>query len=137
MKLDRRLVLGWSPALLFMASIWVLSSMTLVVPLVALFPLRDKGVHFCVYATLSVLVIRAARITWPRRSALRVAAFGAFVTILWGLSDELHQAFVPGRSSELLDLLADALGATAGAILISAFWAARRSSSSPVSEEQP
>jgi VanZ family protein len=120
-----------------MASIWVLSSMTLVVPVIAHFPFRDKGVHFCVYALLSLLVIRAARVTWPKRSALRVAVFGALVTTLWGLSDELHQAFVPGRSSELLDLLADALGATAGALVIGAFWAVRRSlaSTTPVSEE--
>lgn len=100
-----------------MAGIWALSSMRLVIPAIRSVPFQDKGVHFCVYAALGLLVIRASSITWPERGRLRVILFGALATVLWGLSDELHQAFVPGRSSELLDLLADALGAlTAAAV---------------------
>ncbi|MEZ4273606.1 MAG: VanZ family protein [Myxococcota bacterium] len=34
-----------------------------------------------------------------------------FITILYGLVDEFHQSFVPGRSPDLLDALADAAGA--------------------------
>jgi len=30
--------------------------------------------------------------------------------------DEIHQAFVPGRSSDLADLVADGLGACAGTL---------------------
>ncbi|NCQ61765.1 MAG: hypothetical protein GW913_13990 [Myxococcales bacterium] len=120
-----RLLLGWSPAALFMATIWVLSSMPLAVPLVARFPFRDRGVHFCVYTLLALMVMRAARITWPHRSAVRVVLFGILVTVLWGLSDELHQAFVPGRSSELLDLLADTLGAVTAALMMVVYWARR------------
>ncbi|UTY25155.1 hypothetical protein E4N78_07050 [Treponema denticola] len=33
------------------------------------------------------------------------------ITVLYGLSDEIHQYFVPNRSSSVYDLLADALGA--------------------------
>jgi len=108
-----------------MAAIWVLSSFALAVPLVARFPLRDKGVHYCVYAALGLLVVHAVRVTWPNHSTLRVAFFGALATTLWGLSDELHQAFVPGRSAELLDLLADGLGATTAALLSLVYWRLR------------
>jgi len=117
--------LAWSPAALFMAAIWVLSSFALAVPLVARFPFRDKGVHYCIYAALGLLVVHAVRVTWPNHSALRVAFFGALATTLWGLSDELHQAFVPGRSAELLDLLADGLGATTAGLVSLAYWRLR------------
>lgn len=33
------------------------------------------------------------------------------ITVLYGLSDEIHQYFVPNRSSSVYDLLADTLGA--------------------------
>jgi VanZ family protein len=36
------------------------------------------------------------------------------LTMAWGLFDEIHQAFVPGRSADVLDLGADALGALVG-----------------------
>jgi VanZ family protein len=36
--------------------------------------------------------------------------------VLWGLSDEIHQALVPGRSPELNDVVADLFGSVAGAV---------------------
>jgi VanZ family protein len=35
----------------------------------------------------------------------------------YGLLDELHQLFVPGRSAEVLDWIADFIGAISGSIL--------------------
>ena len=32
--------------------------------------------------------------------------------------DEIHQSFIPGRSAEFLDWIADALGAAAGCIFV-------------------
>ena len=43
---------------------------------------------------------------------------------LYGLSDELHQAMVPGRSSEVGDWVADALGTAVGVLLY--LWFHRR-----------
>ncbi|MBW2550122.1 MAG: VanZ family protein [Deltaproteobacteria bacterium] len=37
-----------------------------------------------------------------------------FVSVLWGLSDEIHQALVPGRSPELGDVIADLFGSIVG-----------------------
>jgi VanZ family protein len=42
------------------------------------------------------------------------------LTVLYGLSDEYHQSFTPGRQADPGDLLADALGALA------ALWLVRR-----------
>lgn len=40
------------------------------------------------------------------------------LTVCYGISDEIHQAFVPTRQMSLWDLLADALGATAVILMI-------------------
>ncbi len=42
---------------------------------------------------------------------------GALLAVLFGISDEIHQSFVPGRFPDLWDLVADAVGALAGAWL--------------------
>jgi VanZ family protein len=99
-----------------MALIFVVSSIAVQLPGLRLFPLRDKGIHFLEYAVLGWLCAAASSRTWPSASAWRTASFAMFVAVLWGLSDEIHQAFVPGRSSELGDVVADAIGAFAGTV---------------------
>ncbi len=98
-----------------MALIFVISSFEVEVPGVRFLPLRDKGIHFVEYAVLGWLSAAASMRSWPSASAWRTAAFAVFVSVLWGLSDEIHQAFVPGRSSELADVVADFVGSVAGA----------------------
>ncbi|MFK8000037.1 MAG: VanZ family protein [Polyangiales bacterium] len=111
----RRLVL-WSLSIAYMALIFFASSIAWDVQIPSAFPLRDKGVHFCEYGLLGFLCAHAALGTWPAVTRVRLLAAGAFIATAWGLGDELHQAFVPGRSAEVLDLVADALGASAGAV---------------------
>ena len=41
---------------------------------------------------------------------------------VFALTDELHQAWVPGREPEVLDLLADAIGILLGALLARGRW---------------
>jgi len=98
-----------------MALSFSISSFAIHAPVIEQFPFRDKGVHFLEYAVLGWLCAAASRRTWPSASGWRTAAFAVLITVLWGLSDEVHQAFVPGRSSELADVLADFLGGIAGA----------------------
>lgn len=69
----------------------------------------DKLVHSAMFAVLAVLAVRARRLEgrsgWPAWVA--VAAFGAFT--------ELQQHFIPTRSMEFGDFLADSIGAAIGA----------------------
>ncbi|GAB5541240.1 MAG: VanZ family protein [Sandaracinaceae bacterium] len=110
-----KVAFAWAPALFYMGLIWVLSSMELTALPIEDFPLRDKGVHMLEYGVLGFLVAHAARRTWPGRAPWRTFSVAVWITVLWGLLDEVHQAFVPGRSSEALDLVADTLGALTGA----------------------
>jgi VanZ family protein len=81
----------------------------------------DKAVHLALYGTLGFLAVRAAApparpVTTAARILLAIALFAAL--------DEIHQRFIPGRSMELFDWVADTLGAAAGGLL--ALVAARR-----------
>ena len=102
----------WLPVALHLAAVFYLSSQPDPLPAVAA-GLWDKGLHFLAYGTLGALLLFALRSSGVGRvRALLLAVAGAS---LYGVTDELHQAFVPGRSCELLDLVADVLGSAAGA----------------------
>ena len=58
------------------------------------------------------------------RDALRTTLVGAFLAVAFGVTDEVHQSFVPGRNADLMDLVADTLGASLGAV-IAAVWGRR------------
>jgi VanZ family protein len=73
----------------------------------------DKVLHACAFAGLAVLSWRATR-----RVPLAVA-----IATTYGALDELHQRFTPKRSSDPADLLADFVGACIGASLAS-MWVA-------------
>jgi VanZ family protein len=72
--------------------------------------------HFIEYAVLAVLLWLALRGTV---SLARFATPVAFVlAVLYAISDEWHQSFVPGRYPDLRDVLVDALGALVALWLI-------------------
>jgi VanZ family protein len=79
----------------------------------------DKFGHFAVYGLLGTLVCRLGRGGWwPAVSALVVVS-------AYGASDEWHQSFVPGRSSDVRDWIADTVGA-AVAITLYTGWSCYR-----------
>ncbi len=112
-----QIVLAWTPAVLYMGVIWLLSSLDLASLQVSRFPFGDKGVHFVEYSLLGLLLAHAALRTWPRHHPLRPSALAVLIAVLFGLLDEIHQAMVPGRSSDAFDVLADGIGSFAGASL--------------------
>ena len=77
-------------------------------------PYLDKMCHMTEFAILGFLLIRALmheQSPWVKKNALPLAIV---ITLLFGLSDEFHQLFVPLRRADGLDLLADGLGALIG-----------------------
>jgi len=80
--------------------------------------LQDKLLHGAEYAVLGGLLVHALRLAGLRPGVALVSA--VVIASAFGATDELHQSFVPGRSSEVSDWVADTLGATVGAVLASA-----------------
>jgi VanZ family protein len=73
------------------------------------------AVHFGEYAVLALLLWQALRAT-PRLSR-RAASLAFALTVLYAISDEWHQFYVPGRYSDVRDVMVDALGALVALLL--------------------
>lgn len=70
--------------------------------------------HFIEFSILAILLSRAMQFAFPTKSmTFTVLLF----SMLFSLSDEIHQLFVPGRSFQLIDLFVDFLGSLAGVYL--------------------
>jgi VanZ family protein len=96
------------------------------IPVLSGIPNFDKVVHFGLYAAESFLLYLAIR--WPGRarfSLLRVLALTGLMAA-WGTVDEVHQTWIPGRSCDAEDAVADTVGGLAGALVASALTGTRR-----------
>lgn len=116
----------WGPVIAWMALIFLLSSLPKEAIPVSGGETVSAIAHLLEYGVLALLLSKALEASsgvWSR-SMPRFAASIA-ITLLYGLSDEWHQSFVPGRSSSLSDLGVDAAGAVLALSLAS--WKGRLS----------
>lgn len=111
----RTLLFAW------MTTIFVLSSQS-TLPTQDMFAGQDKLAHILAYSLLGILLSRSLSPmqveTWQR--IILITA----LTTLYGISDEFHQSFVPGRDVSALDVLADGVGGFLAAQML--FWWDRR-----------
>jgi VanZ family protein len=99
---------NWAPVVLWAGLIFALSSISGLGTGLGTWDLVLRKIgHFCEYAILGLLLVRALG-----REPLAAAA-----GVLYAGSDELHQHFVPGRQAAFRDLALDAAGVLAGLLL--------------------
>ena len=96
----------WLPLLLWMGAIYVLSDQPKAgIPSFGVWDLLvKKGSHFLAYAVLAVLAWRGFR------AGTRPYLWAILLTILYAISDEYHQTFIPGRNGTLDDVMIDSFG---------------------------
>ena len=96
----------WGPFLAALAVVFVLSSLTRVPGAEYVW---DKLLHALGYAAISTLALRAFHggFEAPR---LKPSLTAFLFMLLWFVSDEWHQSFVPGRDASALDVAADVVG---------------------------
>ena len=116
--MGRRIAL-WGPVVAYMAIIFYESSQPVLPSVVSGF--NDKVLHIGGYAVLGALVVRALTDGFRRLVTWRSGLLSIVLTTAYGLSDEVHQAFVPPREMDPWDLLADATGATLAAVALAAW----------------
>jgi VanZ family protein len=99
------------PALLYVVAVFLAGTSPKPPDIPLDFSQRDKVLHLLVFGGMSVLIWRALHFGWPAARLGRQLLVAAGTASLLGALLEVWQSFVPGRSMELLDWVADAVGA--------------------------
>ncbi len=110
----------WLPVLFWMGVIFFTSS----IPGSCIPPLffgQDVAYHSAIYLLLGFYFSRALKNTAAGLPSGKIILFTAIFGIIYGLTDEFHQIFVPLRSASVLDLLNDTLASLAGSLAL-VFW---------------
>ncbi len=83
-------------------------------------PFSDKMFHVLAYLVLGFLFARSLPVINNYRIVRQnVIWFSILFCTFYGISDEIHQLFVEGRSFEFGDMIADAVGGALGASIFS------------------
>jgi VanZ family protein len=110
-------IVVWGPVVAYLALIYYLSSRSQA-GWAGRYP--DSVLHACEYAALAVLLARALNDGLATSIPGRRLALTWVLCVLYALSDEFHQAFVPNRISDWRDVVADAVGAFLGLLVAAA-----------------
>jgi len=116
----RRTIVRVAPVIVHSAAIFAISAMSDPPAPDLGFKLGDKLNHLTAYAVLAVLAVPAIVALQPTWSLRKVLWIAGVYCGLFGASDELHQWFVPQRTAEVGDWIADAIGAAVALALVSA-----------------
>ncbi|MEP7380992.1 MAG: VanZ family protein [Gemmatimonadota bacterium] len=123
----------WVPSVVWGTLILIATSVPgAALPTVRVFPGFDKIVHASLYGVLGALLVRAlssrephtregralgARTAGARTAGARTVGLALGAIALMAAADECHQLWIPGRSADALDWVADVAGATIGVSL--------------------
>ncbi len=86
----------------------------------------DKLLHALSFGGLALLLVRAARALWQSSEPSGRLWFGVCGSSFFGATLEICQYFVPYRSAEFLDWLADTVGAVLAVGLLALVLRAKR-----------
>jgi VanZ family protein len=98
------------------------------IPVPELFPHQDKLLHATAFGVLAALSLMAMPLAKGGYS-WRQVGIAVLIASLYGISDEVHQYFIPGRHADSLDWLADTAGALLGALVVArlSHWSKQKS----------
>jgi len=109
-RLFLALTLGWAALIYYLSDQPGLN-------ITPLFPQQDKVLHLIAYGVLGFLSMGSCKANGCRHQAFHYWLVVTLVGV-YGVLDEVHQYFVPGRQSDILDVLADISGGLLGAGLM-------------------
>ncbi len=75
-----------------------------------------KSAHFIEYLCLGILVINV--IKDYKKINISLLIVGIVFCVLYAVSDEVHQIYVPGRSCEIRDICIDSIGSIIGSVIL-------------------
>jgi len=111
----------WLPVVIYCGLIFIQSSYSSYDGLPQ-FNGADKLWHFCAYAVLGALFHRAFSNSPINLKARQIVLVSIVYASVYGLSDEIHQYFVPSRQASLADWGADIFGSIGGVCFYRLFY---------------
>ena len=103
------LILSKLPLLAASVGIFYFSSLPQPPFVLTSFQWQDKFLHLSAYFAYGICIAFAVHMH-QRISSKQKMTFIGFIGCVYALSDEFHQSFVPGRTSEIGDIIADWIG---------------------------
>ncbi len=76
----------------------------------------DKLLHCLLYAVLGLAALLALPPQFRQQRPVMAGVGVVLFCLLYGISDEFHQSFIPGRSCDVFDVLADVSGGVLAAV---------------------
>ena len=116
MKKYNNLLFYWLPVFIYCLLIYIQSSWPLPISIPDI-DFIDKAFHFIIYFVLGALFFRAMGNIYSESRISRRVLLAIIFSSLYGISDEIHQYFVPGRTADSYDAVADMLGSICGAFI--------------------
>ena len=72
--------------------------------------------HIIEYFILCFLIHRGFSNSSLGFSTYSFLAFSISISVLYGITDEIHQSFIPNRTASLIDIFADFVGSVSGSV---------------------
>ncbi len=120
----KQFTLYWLPLIIYCLVIYIQSNLPSPESIPS-FQFSDKVLHFCAYAVMGVLFYRAYQTLRFKDNWRKLMLLSVVSASLYGVSDEIHQYFGPFRDADILDAVANTLGALCGVYLYH-LWAISR-----------
>jgi len=112
----KNFTLYWLPVILYCLAIYIQSDLPSPEQIPS-FEFSDKILHFFAYAVMGVLFYRAYQTLRIKDNLRMLTLLSMLSASLYGISDEIHQYFVPSRDADIMDVVANSLGAFCGVYL--------------------
>jgi len=109
-------VFYWLPLILYCLFIYIQSANPSPDQIPSI-PFIDKVLHGAAYGIMGILFYRAYQTLRIKDNIHMLMLLSVVSASLYGISDEIHQSFVPFRDAEVADVIADILGAVGGVFL--------------------
>ena len=112
----KRFTLYWLPLIIYCLAIYIQSDFPSIEN-VPSFEFSDKFLHFFAYAIMGVLFYRAYQTLRIKGDPRMLILLSVVSASLYGISDEIHQYYVPFIDASIYDGIANFLGALCGVCL--------------------
>ncbi len=120
----KNFIFYWLPVVVYCLAIYIQSDLPSIEHIPS-FKFSDKVLHFFAYGVLGVLFYRAYRTLRIKGDRRMLVLISIVTASLYGISDEIHQYFVPFRDASPWDVVANTLGAIGGVSLYHKFVTSR------------